>query len=158
MYFPAHPDGADAAVTRPDPTPDQTGGGTGLPKLHSHVLVVDDDDLLRVQTRQSLILLGCRVTEAASAAQALEVLATTPAIDLVLSDIVMRGGMDGKQLAARIRALYPALPILLTTGYSKGLTDDPDLPPILYKPYRLQDLKQRLSGAMRSRNGGGQGV
>lgn len=141
LYFPAS--ATMARPARPKPRAAQQRTEQAKP-LKAHVLVVEDDDMLRAQTRQSLTLLGCRVTETASAAQALDLLRTTAGIDLVLTDIVMPGGMDGRQLAARIRTLYPALPVLLTTGYSKGLIDDPALPAVLFKPYRLNDLKQRL--------------
>lgn len=148
LYFPASPASpASAALavppaTAPHPEDDLT-------PLHGHILVVDDDDLVRAQTRQSLTRLGCEVTEAGSARQALALLESLPPVDLVMTDIMMPGGMDGRQLAARIASLYPALPVLLTTGYSKGLTDDPALPPILFKPYRLSDLKRRLMTLLR---------
>ena len=145
LYFPAS--ATMARPARPKPRAAQQRTEQAKP-LKAHVLVVEDDDMLRAQTRQSLTLLGCRVTETASAAQALDLLRTTAGIDLVLTDIVMPGGMDGRQLAARIRTLYPALPVLLTTGYSKGLSDAPSTPPILFKPYHLEDLRRHLAALL----------
>jgi CheY-like chemotaxis protein len=65
-------------------------------------------------------------------------------IDIVCSDIVMPGKLDGVGLARTIRALHPKMPILLLTGYS-GNGSEGDLPfPILRKPYQLHELSREL--------------
>lgn len=66
-------------------------------------------------------------------------------IDLVLSDIVMPGKMDGLELAHAIQEKYPALPILLSTGYSEAALDARAQFPILRKPYEIHDLGKALA-------------
>lgn len=65
-------------------------------------------------------------------------------IDIVFSDIVMPGEMDGLALAAEIKQRRPDLPVLLTTGYSNSARE-PARFPILRKPYELQELSRALS-------------
>jgi len=66
-------------------------------------------------------------------------------IDLVLSDIVMPGHMDGLGLAHAIRQLRPALPILLATGYSEAAQKARSAFPILHKPYQIHELSRALA-------------
>ena len=65
-------------------------------------------------------------------------------IDAVFSDIVMPGKMDGVHLAKAIRQKRPALPILLTTGYSETTANSGSEFPILRKPYQLHELSKEL--------------
>ena len=68
--------------------------------------------------------------------------------DLVFSDVVMPGGMNGVELAHQIRKDYPELPVVLTTGYYNAV--DKPLPrglPVLRKPYDVADLKKALQAA-----------
>ena len=66
-------------------------------------------------------------------------------IDLVFSDIIMPGKMDGLKLAPAIREKNPTLPILLTTGYSEGAKNARADFPVLRKPYQLHELSRELS-------------
>ena len=85
------------------------------------------------------------VTHVASAEAALDALADARQIDVVLSDIMMPGGVSGLQLAREIRQRHPDLPILLTTGYveaAAGMKDGEfDL---LLKPFSLEALADAL--------------
>jgi DNA-binding LytR/AlgR family response regulator len=66
-------------------------------------------------------------------------------IDLVLSDIVMPGKLDGLGLARAIRLKHPGLPILLATGYSEAAQSAQMDFPILRKPYQIHELSRALS-------------
>ena len=75
-----------------------------------------------------------------SAAAALERLATEP-FDILFTDIVMPGGIDGMALARQAQLRYPHLRIMLTSGYAKGLSGEEHLPgKLVNKPYRKKDL------------------
>ena len=69
----------------------------------------------------------------------------TDGIDLVFSDIIMPGKMDGLKLARAIREKNPRLPILLTTGYSESAKNVRADFPVLRKPYQLHELSRELS-------------
>ena len=80
-----------------------------------------------------------------SPAAALERLAAEP-FDILFTDIVMPGGMDGIALAREARARHPYLQIVLTSGYAQGLTDIPNLPgTLISKPYRKNDLAKHFA-------------
>jgi CheY-like chemotaxis protein len=115
------------------------------------VLIVEDKPaMLRVAVRQ-LRDLGYRVLQAGRAAEALEVLQREP-VDLLLSDIVMPGGLDGVELARLAIERWPALKIVLSSGFSdvrakhdKAFLDSFQL---LRKPYRKHDLARALREAL----------
>lgn len=123
------------------------------------VLVVEDNEDLRRVTSRQLTDLGYRVREADSAAAALVVLAEGGRIDLVFSDVVMPGTMDGLGLAETLARDRPAVRILLTSGFIEGGMLEgrrSALPPgigLLMKPYR----KQALADAVRKVLEGGSG-
>ena len=85
---------------------------------------------------------------AGSAEAALLALERDPTIDLVFTDIVMPGRMDGLALARAIREKRPGLPVLLATGYSDALRDVTCGFPVLRKPYELGELSRALSAVM----------
>ena len=91
--------------------------------------------------------LGYEVLTAGNGAEALEILKSPTRIDLMLSDVVMPGGIDGRQLAQQAAQIRPGLPILLVSGYAP---DGPDAPaglgdfPLLHKPYRRGELAMRI--------------
>jgi CheY-like chemotaxis protein len=86
------------------------------------MLLVEDNAELGLATASLLESMGCSVRQLESADQALDVLRTEAAtFDIVLSDIVMGGTLDGIDLAARIKSEHPALPIVLMSGYSDSL-------------------------------------
>jgi len=112
------------------------------------VLVVEDNAELRAVSVKQLGDLGYRALEARDAREALTLLAAHPEVSLLFSDIVMPGGMTGTELAREVRRLYPALKILLTSGYtaramSNGFHDIDGLD-MLLKPFRKSDLAKRL--------------
>jgi PAS domain S-box-containing protein len=112
------------------------------------VLLVEDSDHVRYFAGQLLSDLGCEVTEAASASEALDLLQTIK-VDLVFSDIVMPG-MTGIDMAREIRATYAHMPVLLASGYSSKQfipRDQRDFP-ILRKPYKLETLAAGIEQVM----------
>ena len=114
-----------------------------------HVLVVEDDDLVRANVTEQLLSFGYRVTSAASARKALEILESGVAIDLLFSDIVMPD-MDGRELAKIVNQTYPGLPILLTSGYTEHLALGFGAASgwhLLSKPYTRRDLAEHLRAA-----------
>ena len=81
-----------------------------------HVLIVEDDVLIRVLLADELRDAGLRVIEAANADEALSIFEAGAQVDLLFTDVQMPGSMDGVELARRIKTIHPALPIILTSG------------------------------------------
>jgi PAS domain S-box-containing protein len=106
------------------------------------VLVVDDNPDVREMAAAFLTSIGYDTVEAESGEAALEQLKTTP-VDLVFSDVIMPGGMNGLQLIEEVRRTYPGVATLAATGYSENVLERPpsakDLQ-ILPKPFKLDDL------------------
>ena len=114
------------------------------------VLLVEDDDKVRDVVRKQLSALGCAVLEAESGHEAADMVENIPAIAIVLSDIVMPGGMDGRALARFVRRFRPELPVVLMSGYAdKAATglEDGDLP-VLGKPFTQELLLEALHAAI----------
>ncbi|QAU45573.1 response regulator [Bradyrhizobium guangzhouense] len=118
---------------------------------HGRILLVEDDDEVAALVSEMLAQLGYEVTRTASGAAALGALADGRTVDLVFSDIMMPGGMNGVELAREIRRRRSDIPVLLTSGYSEAAVHDAQLAgiQILPKPYHLDDLAAALS-AVRS--------
>jgi two-component system NtrC family sensor kinase len=126
----------------PAPVGDTAAVATGS------VLVVEDNTEVADIATALLNELGYQVTRVASAQTALEVLRSGEQFDLVFSDVVMPGGMNGVELAHQIGRDYPDLPVVLTTGYYNAV--DKPLPrglPVLRKPYDISELKKVLETA-----------
>jgi len=112
------------------------------------VLVVEDNLALRRVVVRQLAELGYIVQEAEAADKALEILETGPEIDLLLTDVVMPGAMDGIELARTVLARWPRIKVLLTSGFpgtkingESGISGEIRL---LSKPYRKEDLARTL--------------
>jgi PAS domain S-box-containing protein len=112
------------------------------------VLVVDDSVDVAEVTLTLFEHLGYETVYEDSAEAALRLLAEGANIDLVFSDIVMPGTMDGVGLAREIEALYPNLPVILTTGYSDAALAAPPNLRILRKPFDTATLKRFLEETM----------
>jgi CheY-like chemotaxis protein len=120
-------------------------------RLHGadeRVLVVEDNARLRAVLLRQLDDLGYRPIEAENAAAALSLLDGDAPVDLLLTDIIMPGKIDGLQLAREFRARRPSGKVLLTSGFpGTRLTDLDELGAdlrLLDKPYRKQDLARIL--------------
>ncbi|WP_421999865.1 response regulator [Reyranella sp.] len=121
------------------------------PRWQKTVLVVDDNEDARQVAADRLRVLGFAVIEAASGAEALRVLESSADIDMLFTDVVMPGDVDGRTLAEEAQLLRPALRVLFVSGYlPHALVATNQLKPgwpILVKPYsRLQlgEMIQRL--------------
>jgi PAS domain S-box-containing protein len=125
---------------------------TELPKGKETILFVEDDPMVRQYTGQQIVGLGYEVITAESAVQALALIENGPAPDLLFTDVVMPGGMNGRQLALKLRERWPHLRVLYTSGYAHGrLTIDGESVPskyVLSKPYRRADLAAKLRDAL----------
>ena len=110
-----------------------------------NLLLVDDEELVRVGTGEMLRDLGHDVTEAEDGQQALALLDDGSSFDAVVTDYKMPR-MDGAQLAEQIREVRPDMPILLITGYT-GSTDEAGNLPRLAKPFNQADLADALAKA-----------
>jgi PAS domain S-box-containing protein len=106
-------------------------------------LLVDDEELVRASTSYMLAELGYRVIEAASGEEAMELMDTGEAFDLLVTDHLMPG-INGTDLARVVRASRPGTPILLVSGYAEREGLDPDLPR-LTKPFRKSELAVSLA-------------
>ncbi len=116
------------------------------------VLIAEDDPFVRSFGVASLKSLGYRVIEATDGREALEALNSGAHIDILFTDIVMPGGMNGWELAEEARRARPGLKVLLTSGYAlETLAERGRLPKgalILHKPYRKIELAKRLREAV----------
>jgi len=114
------------------------------------VLVVEDNAEVAEVTSAYFQQLGYMVKQVANANEALELLGHDRKINLVFSDILMPGGMNGLELGHAIGRLYPALPVLLASGYSSSARDAVAQGFIvLQKPFDLAALEKSLREARR---------
>jgi signal transduction histidine kinase/ActR/RegA family two-component response regulator len=145
IYLPRHRGEMPLAAPAPDPVelapvdPDRV------------VLVVEDEPQVRHVTVEALRTLGYSVIEVDNGAHAIALLETEPAIGLLFTDMVMPG-MNGRQLADIVRARWPGMPILFTTGYMRDAMPhdgivDPGIS-FLPKPFTLDQLARTVGSAV----------
>ena len=117
----------------------------------AHVLLVEDDGHVAALTSEILDSIGFEVTHVASAAAALEALARGLPIDVVFSDIMMPGGMNGLDLARELRRKRPDLPVVLTTGYegAVGRVEQEGVA-LIRKPYQIEALSMALNARVKT--------
>ncbi|NEU12897.1 response regulator [Methylobacterium sp. BTF04] len=111
------------------------------------ILVVEDEPAVLEMAVESLGELGYRTLTATHAAEALARLAGPERIDIMFSDVVMPGGINGVQLSVEARRLRPGLRVLLASGYTGSALGENGVPadlPLLSKPYRREDLADKL--------------
>ncbi len=116
------------------------------------VLVVEDNAALRRVVTRQLGELGYRVLAAENAAAGLKLL-DRQSVDLLLTDIVMPGGINGRELARRARQRWPEIKIVFTSGFSEARLNGDAGPlaactPLLSKPYRKEDLASAAREAL----------
>jgi DNA-binding NtrC family response regulator len=151
IYLPQHNAPLPKVV---DPTQDapalkMTGNAT--------ILLVEDDAGVRDLTKRLLDSWGYRVLMAADAQEAQRIAAAHPdQIDILLTDIIMPGGINGVQLAAQMLDLYPRLRVLYMSGYTDtALTVQAAVPTghgLLMKPFTLDALAQAIQAALAAAN------
>jgi CheY-like chemotaxis protein len=121
------------------------------------VLLVEDDDLVRVHVAAQLEGLGYRVICARNGHEALEALRLSTHFDLLFTDVVMPGGMNGRELAEAANKIRPNLPVLFTSGYTEdamvhhGRLDFGMR--LLNKPYSRKALAAKMRMALSQTDG-----
>jgi PAS domain S-box-containing protein len=143
-------------AARPDaqvPEDERQSGSPALARRET-ILVVEDDADVRAFTVETVRELGYDVLEARDGNSALNVLKQTPAdkIDLLFSDVVLPGGINGQQLAQQALELHPRLKVLFATGYARDVIVhhgrlDPGVQ-LITKPFAFEDLAARLRSVL----------
>ena len=116
------------------------------------ILIVEDDASVRRLCQRALRQMGYRTELAKDGHEALEALESMPRCDLVLTDIVMPPGMNGKELAAVIRDRHPGLRIVYMSGYSADILNDEALREdyvLLTKPFTMDELRRTVERCLR---------
>jgi CheY-like chemotaxis protein len=119
------------------------------------ILVAEDDEALRSFTIEILGELGYRVLDAANGPKALEIIDRDEDIDLLFTDVVMRGGINGRELANEAKRRRPKLKVLFTTGYTRNAIIhhgrlDPGVN-LIGKPYTVTELGARIRALLDER-------
>jgi CheY-like chemotaxis protein len=139
----------------PGKTPTAAGEGVTPATIeggHETILVVEDDRLVRDYVLTQLHSLGYVTLEAANAAEALALIEANRHFDLLFTDIIMPGAMNGRELADEIERRRPGSKVLYTSGYTEnaiihhGRLDTGVL--LLAKPYRKSDLASMIRMAL----------
>jgi nitrogen-specific signal transduction histidine kinase/ActR/RegA family two-component response regulator len=118
------------------------------PRLRRVILVVEDDEGVRQLTVTRLKMLGHDVLEAREGSEALNFLQSGAHVDLVFTDMIMPGGLSGRDVADKARQVKPGIKVLLTTGYAEDVARADDMQSgsltVLRKPYRQAELAMAL--------------
>ena len=119
------------------------------------ILVVEDDDLVRKVAIDQLTRLGYDVVAASSGPEALDILAQRSDIDLLFTDVVMPGGLNGGEVAEKARRIRPGLKVLFASGYFEGaLVRNGSIEAsaqFLVKPYRKSELAEKVEEVLGAR-------
>ncbi|HYZ61436.1 MAG TPA: ATP-binding protein, partial [Acetobacteraceae bacterium] len=141
LYFPRHRGEQEEEPS--DALPQPARAGTG-----ETVLVVDDEPTVRMLVTEILEESGYVAIEAPDAAAGLKLLQSGARVDLLITDLALPGGMNGRQLADAARALRPDLRILFITGYPENaLVGNGQLDPavqVMTKPFAMDALASRI--------------
>ncbi|NQD79453.1 response regulator [Pseudomonas sp. CrR14] len=133
----------------PDAAPQPGESLKTLPAPHKNILLVDDETTLRELIGEVLEELGYAVLHAENGPRALDILQSSAAIDLLLSDVGLPGGMNGRQVADAAREIRPGLKVLFITGYAESSVmhaDDLDVDmQVLTKPFEIDTLACRVT-------------
>jgi PAS domain S-box-containing protein len=148
------PRSVQAETYEPTPAPGQAVAGGS-----ETILVVEDDEGVRVTVVDILSELGYQVLKASDARSALVVLQSGMRIDLLFTDVVMPGPLTSTELARQAIELMPGLAVLFTSGYTEnaivhGGRLDPGVH-LLSKPYRREDLARKVRQMLSVRDGDG---
>jgi CheY-like chemotaxis protein len=141
LYFPR-------AVTTTDDIPYEAPREIEPRGGSEHILAVEDDAQVRTYVVTLLENLGYRVTAARSGAEALEILSQHRDIDLLFTDVVMPGGINGRQLSEQALNIHPDMKVLFTSGYSENaIIHNGRLDrgvQLISKPYHREQLAVKL--------------
>lgn len=144
LYLPRHEDGQSSPVDEPPHTAEPLAG-TG-----DRILLIDDESTLRMLIKDMLSEQQFQVMEAPDGHAGLAVLQADTPIDLLITDIGLPGGLNGRQVADAARVLRPGLKVLFITGYAEqSVTDrrgrglEPGME-VMTKPFSLDELTRRV--------------
>jgi CheY-like chemotaxis protein len=116
------------------------------------VLVVEDNESVREVAAAMVEEMGFEVMTASNGAEGLQIIEADNSIDLLLSDVIMAGGMNGPELAAKAIKLRPDLRVLFMSGYAPGsvrqMQDLPDTIDLVNKPFTRADLTEKVRRAL----------
>lgn len=139
--------GVDEVASTPAPLPERGASAQGA-RPSETILVVEDNEDVRKYARSVLEELKYFILEAADASEAMRLINSNIRIDLLFTDVVLPGGVNGRALADRAAARRPSLPVLFTTGYTRNaIVHNGRLDPkvqLLAKPYTQQDLARKI--------------
>jgi PAS domain S-box-containing protein len=167
IYLPRHKVvAAETPVTRPVPASDPASDAIPVavpPETVAEavppaprrltVLVVEDNPSVRDVAAAMIEDMGYDVIIASSGAEGLQAIADRPEIDLVLSDVIMAGGMNGPEMAQRALSVRPELKVLFMSGYAPGSLrqmqqDLPNAVDLVNKPFTRNDLTEKVRRAL----------
>ena len=143
VYLPVHRvEAGEAAASKPalsaPPPSDWSGGG--------HILLVEDEDTVRLVAERALVRAGYEVTTATDGEDGLAAIGRGDSFDLIVSDVVMPG-MDGPAMARAIRKVRPDIPVLFMSGYAEEqLRKDIDIPSMHFiaKPFSVSQIAGKV--------------
>ena len=138
VCLPQHPRADLVEDAGAAPAPVEAGPGQA-------VLLVDDEDVAREAAAERLRDLGYRVLEAADGPAALHLLDGGARVDMLVTDVGLPNGMNGRQVAEAVRERRPGIPLLFITGYAG--TDLPLGSEVIDKPFDLDTLARRVQAA-----------
>jgi CheY-like chemotaxis protein len=142
MYLPRHGDEAPSA-TEEKLAESRSADGAG-----EVVLVIDDDATVRMLVSEVLLELGYAVMEAADGPSGLQILQSNVRVDLLITDVGLPGGLNGRQVADAARVERPALKVLFITGYAENAVIGKQRLGrgmyVMTKPFQLDVLTQRI--------------
>ena len=144
IHLPRAADGV--ALARPE------SRGGSLPRGNEKILLCEDDAMVRDAVATQLGHLGYRVVSTANGPEALEALKREGGFDLLFTDVVMPGGLNGRQLADEARKLNPGLRVMFTSGYAESAVVHHDhldqRVHLLKKPFHRRDLAMKIKDAL----------
>ena len=138
----------------PLPATAAPGDASSAPPVSARILLVEDNPQVADVTSQMLRAMGFQVEVTDRARKALDRLEReAEGIDLLLTDVVLPDGLNGIELAARVRTRWPALPIVVTSGYNDVAPPDGLTLPVLRKPVPYDDLHRAICAALEAHAG-----
>jgi CheY-like chemotaxis protein len=112
------------------------------------VLIVEDEALIRLMIAEALREAGFEVVEAASADEALEIMRSRPAVDLVFADVRMPGTMDGVALVRLLRETRPNVKLVVASAYSPDWPSPNLVDAFIGKPYEVARAVDRIKALL----------
>jgi len=149
LYFPRHLGDVEG------PAADWTGPAASAAPSGEVVLVVDDEPTVRMLLGEILEDAGCSTVEAGDGPAALKILESAMRLDLLITDVGLPGGLNGRQVADAARALRPELKVLFITGYAENaVLGHEQLGPgmqVLTKPFAMDVMAAKIRDIIRAR-------